>query len=520
MTWNDTFQLVRRCMEKSRDESKPCEPMIRCLKRLQEVFSASRMNPMRSRLEIIAKQHGMGFHISEATCYLTADLFYLEVQLLPSGTVEEVKVASHGKSPVPSESFLQLLRLKKLADFSTKLGSLFAQYNIPGDNEIKLKLLASLQHLGKNLRKISNLPRTPKHCDPKMEMINNGWVGYLIAGKEDCPLTVQFFTHPGDEKKTSDSHEEAVVHAAQVTVGVSDVPRQLQMACVVPKPPQLDPCSYPVFTPPSEMLPACFLLQLQPAITMMSSFVKKLGHITAVTVPDVDLQWAPLPKLLMRGSLGANNRWGTLDQQETTFQLPLPSGVMHSYIFPGAAWSAAAHKGATVGSVPFTHPAHVPALLELLRQQCTINTLLGSCFAPQQGARPGSGCDVHFEVLPESDTSFSVTFQRPDANSLAVLQVSVLHPHRITCRLFGAGTFESSLNEYLSTVMMRCLSVPVTMGTLYSRLEELTSAPLSAGRPESEHDRSSPSSAAVTDINRGWAALPRKTDSACLDRRP
>lgn len=44
----------------------------------------------------------MGFHVTDATCYLTADLFYLEVVLLPGGGVEEVKVAPHGGSPVVS----------------------------------------------------------------------------------------------------------------------------------------------------------------------------------------------------------------------------------------------------------------------------------------------------------------------------------------------------------------------------------------------------------------------------------
>lgn len=44
----------------------------------------------------------MGFHFTEGTCYLTADLFYLEVLLLPSGEVQEVKVAPHGEHPVVS----------------------------------------------------------------------------------------------------------------------------------------------------------------------------------------------------------------------------------------------------------------------------------------------------------------------------------------------------------------------------------------------------------------------------------
>lgn len=42
----------------------------------------------------------MGFHVTEATCYLTADLFYLEVALLPCGQAEDVKVARHGGSPL------------------------------------------------------------------------------------------------------------------------------------------------------------------------------------------------------------------------------------------------------------------------------------------------------------------------------------------------------------------------------------------------------------------------------------
>lgn len=42
----------------------------------------------------------MGFHVTGATCYLTADLFYLEVALLPHGGVEDVKMAPHARSPV------------------------------------------------------------------------------------------------------------------------------------------------------------------------------------------------------------------------------------------------------------------------------------------------------------------------------------------------------------------------------------------------------------------------------------
>ncbi|XP_051796295.1 mediator of RNA polymerase II transcription subunit 1 isoform X2 [Acanthochromis polyacanthus] len=427
----------------------------------------------------------MGFHSTGATCYLTADLFYLEVLLLPRGGVEEVKVAPHGQSPVPSESLLQLLRCECFADFAVKLGGLFAHYSIPGD-------------------------KPPAYCDPKMDMINNGRIGYL---KEDYPVTIQFYVPPTDSMKTSDSQTtdlEAVVQAAQVTVGSSAVTRQLQMASLIPQPPQLDPQGHhPVFAPlsevPNEMLPACFLLRLQPAIPVMLSFVRKLNQIIDVAVSDVDLQWAPLPKLLMGAALNANTHCETLDERQSIFAVPLPGGMMHSCVLPGAAWDVPAHRGIVVDGVAFTHPAHVSALVDVLRHQCAINTLLRSCFSVRCSG-PGSFCDLHFEVRPESDSSFSVTFHQPITDSLAVLLVNVSSPHEITCSLFGGGTFDPSINEHISTVMNRCMSIPMTMKTLYSKLEEITSAPLSPRRPattEAENDHSASSSAAATDTNRG-----------------
>lgn len=115
--------------------------------------------------------------------------------------------------------------------------------------------------------------------------------------------------------------------------------------------------SYPVFVPlnevPNEMLPACFLLKLQPAMPVTLPFVKQLSQITGrgkfssllyemcmktnagslqpccsssdyfldVTVPDVDLQWAPLPKLLMTGSVSTNDQWETSCDNKRTFTM-------------------------------------------------------------------------------------------------------------------------------------------------------------------------------------------------------
>ncbi|XP_068437558.1 mediator of RNA polymerase II transcription subunit 1-like isoform X2 [Clinocottus analis] len=373
-TWNETFQLVRRCMDKPKDKSKLCMPLVRSLERLQQVVKVTSMNAMKSRLEVIAKRQGV---------------------------------------PMDSNSLV--------------------------------------------------------------DMINDGRIGFVIPGKEDCPLTIQFYTPPTDERKPSDM--QALVQAAQVAVGVSDVTRKLQMASVLPQPPQLDPHGRLVFLPsskaPHQSFAACFLLKLQPPLPMTSSFVSKLSQMTDVAIPDVDLQWAPLPKLLMSRSPSSNSPEETLDEQDTVFTVPLPGGVMHRYVLAAAAWEVPAQRAAVVTSVPFTHPAHVPALLALLRHQCAINTLLRSCIASQYD-RAGLVCELHFEVLPESETSFSVTFHRPHKDSLAVLLVNVWDSHRITCTLFGPETGNPSLNEYLSTVMKRFMSVPVTLQALHGKLKEIS----------------------------------------------
>uniref|UniRef100_A0A3Q2NSD9 Mediator of RNA polymerase II transcription subunit 1 n=1 Tax=Fundulus heteroclitus TaxID=8078 RepID=A0A3Q2NSD9_FUNHE len=462
----------------------PGDIMIFIILFLFLIFAAPSMSKMKCRLEMIAKQQGMGFHFTDATCYLTADLFYLEVLLLPSGEVQEVKVAPHGEHPVPSDSLLHLL------------------------SETKSKLLTSLKSLWKDLQLLSEMQNEPKCCETRTDLINSGRVGFLMAGKQDYPLSLYFYISPNDGSKNCDSNSDFLafkelseikpaVQEAQVTVGASALTHKLQTTSVIPQPPRLDNQGCPAFVAlaevPTEMLPACFLLRLKPPIPVLSSFVERLGHITDVTVPDFGLQWAPLPKLVMKGSASASSQSQPLDKREV-FTVLLADGGVHAYFLPESAWDVPTQRAALMDSVPFTHPAHVPAVLEVLRHQCAVNTLLSSCSDPHSTS-PASVCDLYFEVRPESSTSLSVTFHQPRADSLAVLLVDVSNPRCVTCKLFGAGMPDPTLDKYISTVMTSCMSIPATMKALYSRLEEITAAPLPASHTaatEAENDHLSP----------------------------
>ncbi|XP_010866176.2 mediator of RNA polymerase II transcription subunit 1 [Esox lucius] len=473
--WNETFQLVRRCMDKSRGDPKPCEPLIRCLTGLHEALKVSSLSAMVSRLEMIAKQRGMGSHLShtETTCYLTADMFYIEVLLLPGGGVEKVKVAQHGEALMSNESLLQLLRSKKFEEFSVKLEDLISLYNIPGDNETKIKVYTALQCLGKDLQKISHLPRPLREYNVQVDMILNGRIGYLTGGIEGIPMTIQYYISPSDILlELSDSERDRVDRVALVTVGPTDCTYKLQMASLIPQPPEIDAHGLPLFIPlcdvPSEMVSACFQLKLHPPLPMFRFFIKMLREITDIVIADADLQWAPFPQLLwmLLREKRDNQTW---DGQDAHFFVPLPGREMHSYVFPGAAWNQAALKGALVCTIPFTHPAHVPPLLELLRHQCAINTLLASCITSHRPS-PDLVCELHCEVLPESNSSVSLTFHLPYSDSLSVLLVNVSDSRRLICSLFEAGSEDRSMNEYISKVLKRCMSFPVTMRALKGRL--------------------------------------------------
>ncbi|KAJ8375106.1 hypothetical protein SKAU_G00056860, partial [Synaphobranchus kaupii] len=475
--WNETMQLVRRCMDKSKSDSRSSQLFLNCLGRLHEALNVSSLTTMVSRLEMIAKQRGLGSHQSptETTCYLTSDMFYLEVLLLPGGDVEDVKVAHHGEAPVSWEPLLALLRSKKFEDFSMKLDCLSSLYNIVGDNEMKIKVYTALQHLEKDLIKISQLPRPLIDHDLHLDTILNGRIGKVTLRREGNPLTIEYYMSPYDLlTENRDTEKCNSGQAALVTAGASDSTHRLQMMSLIQKPPIINTEGLPVFSPldnvTSEILPACFFLKLQPPLPMLSSFIHKMHQITEMTMCETDLKWLPFPRLL-ETSLRESSCYDSLEGENAHYFVPIPDNQMHSYFLAGDVWGAAALKGALVRNVPFTHPAHVPMLLELLRHQAAINTLLSSFIThhrPCQDSEP----DLHCEVLPETESSFSVSFPLPDRGCLGVLLVNLKDSRQISSRLFTPCSKDCSIDEYITRVLKRCMSIPLVMRAICRRLTQ------------------------------------------------
>ncbi|XP_077081111.1 mediator of RNA polymerase II transcription subunit 1-like isoform X2 [Siphateles boraxobius] len=504
-SWNETMQLVRRCMDKTKGDGRVCEPITKCLEKINEALNVSSLTGMVSRLEMIAKQRGLGSHLSptETVCYLTSDLFYIEVVLLPGGRVEDVRTAHHGETPVSSPSLLQLLRMKRFQEFSLKLDDLVSFYNIQGDSDVKAKIYSALRFLETDLFKISHLPRSLRESDLHVDLIMNGRIGNVQPGRDGTPMTVEYYISPLDVLMgLSDTGDVSSGRIALVMVGNSDTSHRLQIESLISSPPQVDSLGFPVFQPLtdscSELLPATFLLKLQPPLPMLSSFIENMGTITDGVMSEKDLQMEPLPQLLIK----QNSQISWTDGIQ--FVVPLPASEYHSYVFPGAEWGRESWKGALIHTVPFHHPGHVPALLNVLRHQSAINVLLESCFRNHNHhIDAGLQFDLRCEVLPESDHCLSVTFSLDGSSHLAV---TVVDSHQMSCRLLMPDFVDHKLDDYISRVLMRCMSIPITMRAVRKKVSSLTTQPVPVPDPE-------PSTAMEI------TSTPRSSESAVQEER-
>ncbi|KAI1889239.1 hypothetical protein AGOR_G00177100 [Albula goreensis] len=351
-------------------------------------------------------------------------------------------------------------------------------------SEMKLKVYTALKHLEKDLIKISQLPRPLLDCDLNVDMILNGRIGRITPQREGNPLSIEYYISPYD-LLTENANIDDCIHGqmALVTAGPSDSAHRLQKTSLIPQPPQITSEGLPVFSPlddmTSESLPACFILKLQPPLPMLSSSISRVHHITETPMRETDLQWSPFPRLL---ETSREESSGSGEKEDAQFFVPLPENQMHSYLLPGEQWGVAALKGALVSSIPFTHPAHVPALLEQLRQQSALNTLLSSCMSRHRPV-PGTKSDLHCEVLPESEWSFSVSFLLPESDRLSVLSVNLKDSHQITSRLFTSYPTDFCTDKYISRVLKRCMSIPLVMRAICRRLAKKNSSSVVTSSP-------------------------------------
>ncbi|KAK5881312.1 hypothetical protein CesoFtcFv8_022127 [Champsocephalus esox] len=297
--WQETCKIVRLAMEKRLVITAAGHPlMLTCLETLQRALKVSSLPSMTDRLESIARQNLLGSHLSPSgtECYITSDMFYVEVQLDTNGQLVDVKVAHQGENPTSCPELIQHLREKNFEEFSKHLKGLVELYKLPGDNKLKTKMYIALQSLELDLTKMMHMFRLATSANT-VETILHGGVGLLTARSGGHLVSLQCYLSPFDifeegPDSQLNSPDGIVPRSLGVSVSVTiegtTATYKLPIAPLISGSHPVDNKGTPSFSTVTNTncvdLPACFFLKMNRPMPFSLSFIQRLGNATSIPV--------------------------------------------------------------------------------------------------------------------------------------------------------------------------------------------------------------------------------------------
>ncbi|KFQ96735.1 Mediator of RNA polymerase II transcription subunit 1, partial [Nipponia nippon] len=484
--WTETLKLVHFCMDKPlrRPISNAAgDPLLSCMEKIQRTLNAKSLFSVMNRLESLSKQKGLNVHASPSgtACYITSNMFYIEVQLEKDGNVMDVKLAHLGEAPVVCDDLVQHLRMKNYDAFGKILEDLSNLYQIPGNSEMKAKGYLALQALEKDLYSMSLLDRT-QDVNRVTEVLH-GKVGHLVPRTGGTPMNIEFYISPYQVLEAELNPGSQVCGTKMVvTVEGTDTLHKLPLSPLLVDS-QAGEDSNPAFLPLTDELsmdlPAFFVLKFHQPIPMSSFSIEEIQRLTGIHnlnankknhlvsgIQITGLKLAPLYELIVQSTLKEKCS-EDLSTHNSCFFVSLPDCPKHCYfINKGSEKSDLA--GALVSKIPFSHPKCVPGVIEILRHQVACNSLISSCVSEKHINEDDSEL-LYFEVVPHKNTSFSVFFLHPLKENLACVIIDVITSREVQCCLHlnpQDPTLNSS-DDFIARAMKRCMSVPVVMRAIF-----------------------------------------------------
>ncbi|XP_054657598.1 mediator of RNA polymerase II transcription subunit 1 isoform X3 [Grus americana] len=488
--WTETMKLVRQVMTKEKRvvmNSGGHQHLVSCLETLQKALKVSSLPAMTDRLESIARQNGLGSHLSAngTECYITSDMFYVEVQLDPTGLLCDVKVAHHGENPVSCPELVQHLREKNFDEFSKHLRGLVNLYKLPGDNKLKTKMYLALQSLELDLSKMAGMYWQATNANP-LDKILHGSVGYLTPRSGGLLMNLKYYVSPYDlfEDGTGAPvilHENNVPRSlgmnVSVTVEGTMTMYKLPIAPLIMGSHPVDSKGTPSFSSITSAnsvdLPACFFLKFPRPVPVSRAFIQKLQGCTGIPLFDTPPTFVPLYELITQFELSKEADPLPLIHN-MRFYAALP-GQQHCYFLNKDAPlpDGRSLQGTLISKIAFQHPGRVPLILNLIRHQVAYNTLIGSCVKRTVLKEDSPGI-LQFEVCPLSDSCFSVSFQHPVNDSLVCVVMDVQDSTHVNCKLYkGLSDALICTDDFIAKVVQRCMSIPVTMRAIRRKAETI-----------------------------------------------
>ncbi|XP_077125327.1 mediator of RNA polymerase II transcription subunit 1-like [Ranitomeya variabilis] len=475
--WIETYKLVRYCLEKpaSATIKRLAEhPILRCTNTLQEAVKAKSLSTLLTRIESISKQKGLESHLGPngRTCYITSEMFYIEVQVKKNGHVAFVKLAHHGESPMICKELLLLLRTKDFDGFGKSLEELLQLYSIPGNSDIKAKVYLSLCNLEEDMTALFNLSRsTSDNC--RITIVLDGKVGFISPRSGGTPMNIEYYITPQqiwEEKRTPGSR--VVGSHVSVTIAGTTNWYHLPMGSLFQESPQGDGSMDGLSTLTDEScisLPGCFFLRFDHLEPVLLPLIQKIQNITGLTV--VSTKQSLFHELIIETK---QKPFADLVGQEVQFIVSLSGGEDQCFVLNSRLDNENIVIGALVKKIPFIDPNHVPSILEVLRHQAAYNTLLSSCISST--INPNDHTDMlHFEVSLQKDLRICISFQHPNGGSLSCVVVDVLSHRKLMCSLYTNPSDPPSPcnTEFIMKVLESCMSIPLTMRAIFRKMQEI-----------------------------------------------
>lgn len=422
--------------------------------------------------------------------FINSDMFYVEVRMEADGTVSEVKVA-HTGDPESCPELTRILREGDYDEFLCHLQGLCDLYQLSHDTFQKPKFLAALKAVETDINMMAML------FGPELsstDAIMRCPVGFVTARQGGRRMRLAYFASPyelldvnkpGHDRQFTKEDPPPRDFGYQVFVSLE----QSQKATLPISPLMLEPVRYNMLgwdssikyqvlnDNNSEEFNASFVLELCKPLPAAVEVVQKIYEAVCKPGNFSHSSRVPIDSLVIREHLKEKN----VLHEETgnTFYASLPQHfhtyhVTESQSTPDELVQSSG-MGLLLYRIAFTHPSHIPKVLELLRRQAMFNTLLRSALRSHKPPKKKADCEEYrFELRASDPFTLTVTFEHPCTTSMASIDFQVTPDHTVKATLNtvpGKPLFCS--NDYISRVIQRCLSIPAAMRCIIRKAQSV-----------------------------------------------
>ncbi|BFZ02063.1 hypothetical protein BsWGS_05103 [Bradybaena similaris] len=495
-TWNDSIKSVRGFVteRKTQPEKTEASGVQECLDTLQKAMKVISQETLKERLDLIGRQLGLNTEVQDDKVSLGTDVFHVEVLLGDEGTIANVKLANQGEV-VECPALKEILIKGDFPEFIEHLQGLQSIYQVTSDEKLQSKAFLALQALEKDLNQLAQFQSSISGVANYIHKCPLGIMLPRLAGK---PMKLIYFVSPYDllDKKSLTAHPltvEAITEnflGQSVTVCIESVPdlapaNKLQTMPLMNVSKTQDGKS----KINSMLLPASFVLVLPQSIPVSLHILHKITAQTGLDIPVVAEPQSLCSLVLEAFSGGAIKDCRELYVRNLLFLLQSLPDQQHIYFLDSLNGQSPDQQGVMVSRIPFTHPTHVPQVLNLMRQQLLFNIVIASCIRPD--ARKDNVNCIVFEVTAVSLHQLTIVFEHPAYDSMVTVDIDLSDITNLKCRVSGTNPEqELCSDEAVSRVFQRSMSIPVMLRWLITKgrahLNKLKEAALAAERERLE----------------------------------